>query len=207
MGTFVDLTGKIFGKLTVIRRDEDYVSPKGYIAINWLCKCECGQFTVVRGCNLKSGATKSCGCERIIHPNRISHGEAHTRLHNIWKGMKRRCTNANEKSYYLYGGRGISVCEEWLSYEAFRDWAIENGYNDSLSIDRINVNGDYEPNNCRWVDIKIQANNKRSNHILEYNNQSHTMAEWARITGISYAKIKGRINKCGWDVESALTTP
>ena len=207
MGAFIDLTGQRFGKLTVIKRDNDYVSPKGYVALNWLCQCECGQRVVVRGCNLKSGASQSCGCERIIHPNRLIHGDAHIRLHNIWSGMKKRCTNPNDSSYSIYGARGIHVCDEWNSYETFRDWAYKNGYNDSLSIDRIDMNGNYEPNNCRWVNSSVQANNKRSNHVLKYNDQSHTIAEWSRITGISYGRIKDRINKCGWDVERALTTP
>lgn len=207
MGAFKDLTGQRFGKLTVVRRDKDYVSPKGYVAVNWLCKCDCGEYAIVRGCNLKSGASQSCGCERTIHPNRLRHGDAHTRLHNIWQGMRTRCNNQNDASYRWYGGRGICVCEEWNSYEPFRDWAYENGYDDSLSIDRIDVNGNYEPNNCRWADTVTQANNTRSNHVLDFNNQSHTMAEWSRITGLPYSKIKSRINKCGWDVERALTTP
>lgn len=206
MGKYIDLTGRQFGKLKVIARGEDYVSPKGYVAVNWVCQCQCGNTTVVRGCNLKSGATTSCGCERILHPNRITHGGTKTRLYKIWKSMRIRCNDQNDSSYVHYGGRGISICEEWNDFEAFREWAYSHGYTDNLSIDRIDNNGNYCPENCRWADWITQANNKRHNHFLEYNGEKHTLAEWSRITGIGYHKLKDRINKCGWSVEKSLTT-
>lgn len=206
MGKFKDLSGQKFGKLEVISRADDYVSPKGYVAVNWLCNCECGNTTIVRGCNLKSGASTSCGCERIENPNRRTHGGKHTRLYKIWKSMRTRCNNPNDANYVYYGGRGISICEDWSNFVNFRKWANENGYTDSLTIDRIDYDGNYCPDNCRWTDATTQANNSRHNHMLEYNGETHTLAEWARITGISYHKLKDRINKCGWDVERALTT-
>lgn len=206
MGKFIDLTDKRFGKLKVVCRADDYISPKGYVAVNWLCECECGNTTVVRGCNLKSGATTSCGCERVVNPNRLKHGGTDTRLHKIWMSMRRRCHNKNDKSYRDYGGRGITICEEWNDFEKFRDWAIQNGYEDCLTIDRVNNDGNYCPDNCRWADSVTQANNTRHNHCIDYNGEIHTLAEWARITGISYHKLKDRINKCGWGIEKALTT-
>ena len=206
MGKFVDLTGKRFGKLIVIKRADDYVSPSGYVAVNWLCQCDCGEQTVVRGCNLKSGSSTSCGCERIVHPNRLRHGDTRTRLHSIWKGMRRRCYDQNDINYKDYGARGITVCSAWHEYESFKDWALSNGYHDSLTIDRIDNNGNYSPDNCRWTDKITQANNTRGNHMLEYNGETHTMAEWSRISGVPYHRLKDRINKLGWDIERALTT-
>lgn len=206
MGKFVDLTGNRYGKLSVIGRTEDYISPKGYVSVNRLCQCDCGNLTVVRGCNLKSGASTSCGCERVVHPNRLRHGDTHTRLHGIWKNMRRRCYNPSDSNYKDYGARGIKVCAQWFEYEVFRDWSLANGYNDSLTIDRIDYDGDYSPDNCRWADKFTQANNTRGNHFLEYNGEIHTIAEWSRITGIPYHRLKDRINKLGWDIERALTT-
>lgn len=206
MGKLIDLTGKKFGRLRVVNRADDYISPKGYVAVNWLCKCDCGNTPIVRGCNLKSGLTKSCGCEKVDHPTQLKHGGKGTRLYKIWKSMRTRCNNPNDKNYRYYGGRGISICREWNDFKAFKDWAMTNGYGDNLTIDRINNNGNYCPENCRWADSTTQANNTRRNHFIEYNGERHTLSEWSRITGISYQKIKDRINKCGWDIKKALTT-
>lgn len=133
------------------------------------------------------------------------HGMRYSRLYNIWRSMKQRCTNPKTVNYHNYGGRGIKVCEEWSSrFMSFRDWAMENGYSDTLSIDRINSNGNYEPSNCRWVSYKAQNNNRRSNKFLELDGQKHTIAEWADITGIKLATIWARLNS-GWSVKDALT--
>lgn len=207
MGAFIDLSGQRFGKLEVLGRGGEYVSPKGYRAIFWKCRCDCGKEILARGCNLKRGASLSCGCNRIEHPNRLRHGLSKTRIHNIWKSMFDRCFNTNESCYKHYGGRGITVCEEWKLFENFYKWAMSNGYQDDLSIDRINVNGNYEPNNCRWATMRQQQNNTRRNHYLEFNGERHTIAEWSEITGIRYNKLKDRVDKCKWSVERALTTP
>lgn len=206
MGAFIDITGQRYGRLVVTNRAKDYVSPKGYVAVNWECRCDCGNTTIVRGCNLKRGATISCGCVVEEHPNHTTHGQSKTRLYNIWRGIISRCTNPS--CCEGYADRGISVCKEWLeSYETFRKWSIENGYNDSLSIDRIDVNGNYEPHNCRWADVETQQNNKRNNHYLVFNGETKTISQWAKEVGIPAQRIKDRINKCGWSVEKALTTP
>ncbi len=207
MGKFVDITGKRYGKLVVLERGEDYVSPSGYVAANWICKCDCGKNVLVRGCNLKSGATTSCGCERILHPNRYVHGMKGSRLYSIWKGMKTRCFNENDASYPDYGGRGITLCDEWENdFLAFYTWSVNNGYNERLSIDRINNNGNYCPDNCRWADRETQGNNQRTNHLLTYGGETLTMSQWAKKTGIGYYKLKDRIDKLHWSTERALTT-
>ncbi len=129
------------------------------------------------------------------------------RLYTIWLRMRQRCNSPSDKGYPYYGGRGISVCEEWnTDYSSFRKWALAEGYTDSLTLDRIDNNCGYSPENCRWVDKKTQANNRRTNRIIEWNGEQHTLSEWAGITGIGWSTIRVRLEK-GWSVEKALTTP
>lgn len=136
-----------------------------------------------------------------------THGLRYTRIYRIWCNMKRRCYNKNDKSYKAYGGRGITVCDEWkFDFLSFYNWAIESGYNDKLTIDRINVNGNYEPCNCRWLDSKSQCNNKSNNHFITFNGETHTMKQWAEKMGISYQTLAQRINKYKWSIERAITT-
>lgn len=157
---FDDKTGRRYGRLVVV----EYVY-KG----KWLCKCDCGNETVVPSVNLANGHTKSCGClnRDVSIAINTKHGGKGTRLYAVWKSMKSRCYNKNERAYSLYGGRGILVCDEWLDdFATFRNWAMENGYDPNAprgkcTIDRINVNGNYEPSNCRFVDMKTQARNRR----------------------------------------------
>ena len=156
-----DLTGQKFGKLTALE-------PDGYArtSIRWKCQCECGNFTSVGSSKLTSGHTRSCGClvsekRAKMNKERATHNATNSRLYRIYYSMRTRCYNPNKKEYSRYGGRGIQVCEEWLNdFTAFQSWALENGYSDSLSIDRINNDGHYEPSNCRWATAKMQANNR-----------------------------------------------
>lgn len=193
----LDYSGCKFGKLTVINK----LPQKPYEKAKYKCICECGAEVIVVGSNLVTGHTTSCGCLVVKH--RLAHKE---RLYNIWVGMRQRCRDKKSKDYSKYGGRGISVCEDWNNYDSFRKWALSSGYNDMLSIDRINVNGNYEPSNCRWVDARVQNNNKTNNAVYEFRGETHTLAEWARIFNIPYRIVVQRHSR-NWDIEKILTTP
>lgn len=203
-----DLTNQRFGKLVVIKevgRNKDN-------RVIWLCKCDCGKYHETLGKYLLSGETTSCGCRRtqilLNEAERLkTHGLTNTRIHNIWLAMKGRCNNPNNSSYKNYGGRGIKVCEEWNDFITFYNWSMNNGYDDSLTIDRINVDGNYEPQNCTWADSITQANNTRRNHYLTYNGETKTMSEWARCKNMTYSTLRARINSYGWSVKEALETP
>lgn len=158
-----NLAGQRFGRLIAICP----VAKNNRNAVLWLCDCECGLDTIVESSSLIRGLTRSCGClDREAHqfrPNRTTHGECGTRLYRIWKKMKSRCTNPNDPDYQkYYGSRGITICPEWLhDFQAFHDWAMSHGYSDELSIDRIDVNGNYEAGNCRWANAEEQRHNQR----------------------------------------------
>ena len=134
------------------------------------------------------------------------HGMRHTRIYNIWRSMRQRCSNPNCINYSSYGGRGITVCAEWESFQAFYDWAMANGYAEDLTIDRKDADGNYEPSNCRWVTQKVQQNNRTNNRLIEVDGISHTIAEWGSIAGIRSATIWARLKK-GWSPKRAVTEP
>lgn len=195
-----DLTGQKFGHLTAIKRVEDKIFPSGKHYVMWLCKCDCGNDKVVARSALVKGETRSCGCLKGE-----SHGMSNTRLNEIWAGMKRRCNDPQRDDYKNYGARGISVCDEWQnSFVAFSNWALANGYNDTLTIERMDVNGDYEPENCIWATKEEQANNKRNNHFLTFNGETKTISQWSKELNISDNTIRNRINR-GLTDEEALT--
>lgn len=190
-----NLYGQKFGILTVT---PIYYVQDGHAY--WLCHCECGEFKFVRGSHLTSGNVSSCGCRK----GNITHRESKTRLYRIWCGMNERCKNPKHPQYESYGARGIQVCPEWNDYETFRNWALENGYTKYLSIDRIDNNGGYNPENCRWATAKQQANNTRKTRLITYKGETHSVCEWARILNIKQSTLNMRLNKYGWSVEDAL---
>lgn len=200
----VDLTGKKFGRLTVIERSENASDGK----VAWLCQCDCGNRAIVRGGDLKQGRVKSCGClvKEIMHAQKygLKHGGTGSKLYQAWVNMRQRTGNPNHKEYKNYGGRGIYVCDEWNDYENFKTWALENGYKDNLSIDRIDVNGNYCPENCRWADFETQQNNKRYNRFISHNGKTQTITQWSKETGISRNTLDSRL-KSGWSIKDALT--
>lgn len=203
-----DLTGMEFGNLVVLHRAPDHETPGGQRITTWACKCKCGKEIQVLSQNLRKGHTKSCGC--MFPSHNLKHGGCigndKSRLYNIWAGMKARCFNKANPRYMYYGQRGIVVCEEWMEFTTFRDWAMQNGYDDTLTIDRINNNGNYEPGNCRWVVQKVQSNNSRKNKLIEFHGVTHTVSEWADITGIPYKALWYRLHS-GWEIEKSFTTP
>ena len=156
----IDLTGQRFGRLVVLQRAKTINK-----RTKWLCKCECGNEVVVEAYNLRVGHTQSCGCLQRAATSvaNKTHGQGHTRLYRIWNNMKNRCYRKSYHAYNHYGGRGITICNEWLhDFQAFYDWAMANGYRDDLSIDRIDSNGNYCPKNCRWATMTEQNKNKRA---------------------------------------------
>lgn len=209
----IDLTGQQFGRLTVISFAGTDKNGKAL----WKCICDCGTEKVITANSLRRGATKSCGClnrecgkklaEKYNQQRKYMNHNCHSRLYSIWHGMKQRCENTNKDAYKNYGARGILVCEEWSnSFTAFEEWSINNGYNEKLTIDRIDNNKGYSPENCRWATRKEQSNNTRKNCLLEYKGEKRTLTEWGRIMNIDRNVLKKRIY-AGWSVEKALETP
>jgi len=196
MGNFIDLKDQKFNNLTVISRAEN----DKFGRTQWNCQCECGNKTIVKHNQLirkDDKCTKSCGCLKISASN-----HSKERLYKIWFDMKRRCYNKKNSNFQNYGGRGITVCDEWRNnYLAFKKWSTSNGYSDVLSIDRKDVNGNYEPSNCRWATEEIQRNNKRSSHYVIYNNAQYTITEFSRLLNVSTKTIYNRISE-GLDINA-----
>lgn len=205
-----DLTNQKFGRLTAVK----FAYRDHFNHARWLCVCECGNEKIIDGGSLTSGKTRSCGCLNIeqlhkkgFESNRAKHCLWGTRIYRIWKCIKTRCYNSNTKDYELYGGRGIKVCDEWKdSFPAFMKWSFENGYDNTKSIDRINVNGDYEPSNCRWATAKQQANNKRNNHFITIGEETKTVTEWIEVSGICKATFYQRL-RAGKTGQDLISTP
>ena len=206
-----DLAGMKFERLTVIDEAEPIKGSHGENLTRWNCVCDCGTKKVVRASELIRHRTLSCGCLGKEHRAMkiTKHGLSNKRVYHIYLGMLDRCYDSNSEMYKNYGGRGIKVCQEWLGNEGatnFANWAYSNGYNDELTIDRINVNGNYTPDNCRWVDNIVQQNNKTNNRYITINGETKTTKEWSRFVGIGYSTIKQRIYN-GWSPEKAIMTP
>ena len=175
----------------------------------FLCKCDCGVTKSISLSGLRHGKTQSCGClqvERIVALD-TSHGLSKTRLYRIWCHMNDRCLNPNDARYRRYGGRGIKICTEWRKFEQFYCWAIDNGYDESLTLDRKNNNGGYSPQNCKWSTAKEQSNNRSNNTLITFNGLVMTIAQWAEMLGINQSTLAMRIRVSGWCAEKALTTP
>lgn len=198
---FENLQGKRFGKLVVLNREDNRKK-----STMWECICDCGNKTITSASDLKSRKTQSCGCLKYESRN-FTHNLSHTRLYKIWMGMKQRCEKSYCHAYKWYGERGISVCSKWKeNFQEFYDWSMNNGYADNLTIDRIDVNGNYEPSNCRWIPIGEQARNTRVSKYITYKEETKSVEEWSRITGIKHNTLLGRL-RSGYSDEECLEVP
>ena len=215
----MNLIGNTYGYLTVLERDFDkeyemYKKNNKHIHY-WKCECVCGNIKTIRQDTLLNGLEHNCGCiDRENSKKRLlsfckTHNLSNSKLYKVYYAMISRCYNKNNKRYDSYGGRGIDMCDEWLDktngFINFYKWSIENGYEEGLSIDRINNDYGYYPENCRWTDRKTQQNNTRFNKIIEFNGEKHTLSEWSEILNISYTVLSTRLNR-NWSIDRAFTT-
>lgn len=205
--TFKDLTGQKFGRLLVIKRLEN----NKYGRAMWLCLCDCGKSHIVEGGHLLNGTIKSCGCYNIdrTKETHTKHGKSESKIYNVLHSMRQRCHNSKNRGYKNYGARGITVCDEWLDKEDgfmnFYNWAMSNGYDETApkgkcTLDRIDVNGNYSPENCRWITMKEQNRNKRNTTYLTCNEETHTLYEWSEIMGANPKSLYTRL-RLGWTDE------
>lgn len=197
-----DLTGQRFGRLIVVRKGEN----KGKYT-TWVCKCDCGNVKCIRTDSLRSGVTVSCGNHQYEHFKNRKYkypvDVRNKRLRNIWHGMLNRCNNEEHKAYKSYGGRGIKVCQDWNNYVSFARWALNNGYSNELTLDRIDNNGNYEPSNCKWSSIQEQHNNRQNSRHETINGITKTVSEWAKEYGLYANTVYRRLDR-GISIEDAL---
>lgn len=209
MAKRIEMVGKTCGRLYV----KEYVGLNKRHQATYLCDCVCGNSIVTTGESLRRGDTQSCGCLRRdryyewVVKNAAEHPKKDKRLYNIWSGMKTRCFNTKDKAYCNYGGRGIVVCDEWKnSFDSFEKWARNNGYSDQLTIERIDVNGNYEPSNCTWITLEEQSKNRRDTRYIEYNGKTQNLTDWCKELNIDEGTMYSRLHS-GWSIEKAFSTP
>lgn len=211
----ISIIGERFGNLVVVEELEEKGGKRML-----RCLCDCGEETIVEFGNLRNHLTTSCGCRRWLNMSKSKNindykefkkqnANASERLYVIWRCMRARCLNEENISYPHYGGRGITICTEWLDFLPFRTWAINNGYNDKLTLERVDVNGNYCPENCTWIPWEEQCNNKRNTIRLTYKGETHTLKEWSKLLGIPLKTLRDRAckRKNGWSDERILTQP
>ncbi len=200
-GKYEDLTGRRYGRLVVIGRSKERGNCN---QVRWDCICDCGNTHSASTQSLSGGHTKSCGC--FNRERHTKHGESRSdnKLYRAWSRIRERCNSPSYYHFKDYGGRGIKVCDEWEeSYQAFRDWAVANGYKEGLSIDRIDVNGNYEPSNCRWVTLAEQQRNKRTTKYITYMGETKSVPEWCDIYNLDQGNVRRRLLN-GWNPEECL---
>lgn len=205
LSKYNSLIGKKFNSLTILAIDSH--NDSGHYSL--LCKCDCGNTKCIRSDRVVNGVTKTCGCRNVGYNNysekRLS--RKYSKLYSCWNTMRHRCYNPKNHKYKSYGGRGITVCQEWKnSFEPFLKWAMANGYSNGVTIDRINVNGNYEPTNCRWVTSLEQARNKTTNKFIFYKGETKCLSQWCEELNLPSATIWARL-RIGWSTEKAFETP
>lgn len=205
--------GKKYNMLTVVGFDKKIYNSRKQAWL-WRVKCDCGNVRMCDPRKVIAEKTKSCGCMKSTRmkdynvQHKTVHGGRHERLYAIWHGMKERCYTVGCKDYKHYGGRGIRICHEWVNdYGAFRDWALNNGYADGLTIERIDYNLDYRPANCKWIPLADQATNKRNNLRLEYHGRTWVLSDLCKAKGLKYSTVYRRLHIMGWPIEKAIDTP
>ena len=211
MSKLIDLTGKRFGRLVVIGKS---LKRSKHRNTYWFCQCDCGEITCIMASSLRFGNTQSCGCLRIERTIKattkhgLSGGKQNTnRIYRIWRNMKSRCLNSNTPKFKNHGGRGVFICREWLDFENFYNWAIQNGYADNLTLERINNNEGYYPTNCEWTTYKKQNFNKRVNRIVTYRNESRPLMEWSNLLGFKFSTLWARLYQYNWSIDKAFEIP
>lgn len=189
----LDLKGQKFHRLTVLNKKGLSSNNK----IQWECRCDCGKVLIVIGSNLKLGKIKSCGClkNQMIKERSFIHGKSRTRIHNIWWSVIQRCTDKNSHAYNRYGGAGILLHEKWLDFKSFYEWSINHGYQEDLTLDRIDNKKGYNPENCRWISMKDQQRNRTNNRYITIDGVTKMLCEWGEETGIKPATIASRIKR------------
>lgn len=203
-----NLAGRRYGRWTVVRFHDTGPGNND----RWWCRCDCGTEKPVGASNLRSGDSRSCGCRKreVTIRRSTKHGDAkagrEAHLYRIWQHMRRRCTTPTNQNYARYGGRGITICAEWDDYESFRDWAKANGYKPNLTLDRIDNDGPYSPDNCRWADRRVQAQNRSTVRLVTYQGKEQTLPEWAEEYGLTANALRNRLRH-GWSMKRALATP
>ncbi len=204
---FIDITGKKFGRLTVIY----YTGKQGNgnrTRPGWLCRCDCNKYIIALSENLRKGVSRSCGCYRtdITIKRSTTHGKKHSDEYIVWDNMRQRCNNPNNKAYKYYGGRGIKIAKEWNDFAVFYE-DMGPRPTPKHTIERVDVNGDYCRDNCIWELFQNQARNKRNIKKIKYNNEEHCLAEWAKRFNIDIRTLYSRIYILGWSIDRAFTTP
>jgi hypothetical protein len=200
-----DISNNRYGSLLVVKLNGRVVFPCGSVKTTYECKCDCGNVITTKRSNLVNGYTKSCGClakKRLIERN-YKHGLTETSEYKTWQNMIARCTNSNSKDFNHYGGRGITVCKDWL--ENFENFYFDMGKKPKgHTIDRINVNGNYEPSNCRWATMNTQAKNRRNSKIIEFQGVTKCLVDWAECLGINYSTLHSRIYRLNKPIHEAF---
>lgn len=204
MPSFINITGKRFGRLIVLER----LDKPSYKGASWLCKCDCGNSIIASSQSIRIGHTKSCGCynkeirKQICIERNTTHNKSKTKVFHTWTNIRQRCNNPNISAYHKYGAKGIKVCERWNSFENFFA-DMGNPPTNKHTIERIDSRGHYEPSNCKWATMEEQQNNRTNNRLIEYNKQKMTLQKWSKLMGIDRKTISRRIDN-GWPIEKAL---